>query len=212
MSLLVDAAVIGLFDAGPLVLAAMGFSLIYYLNGFINVAYAENVTLGAYFLYLLLDVTHDLWARGVWFSENDVLHIGLIVNPLAGLGGSLALKGSDGGGLRERVSGLTAEQRGRATQRVERALAPLAAAGADHVIMNPSRAGAKLVVLETLVASAARKNASSPPSIRILSTVPEKGAGTLLNIFMTSRIKSGWPFSKCSPSLTNVGMPGASCA
>lgn len=49
MSLLVDAAVIGLFDAGPLVLAAMGFSLIYYLNGFINVAYAETVTLGAYF-------------------------------------------------------------------------------------------------------------------------------------------------------------------
>ena len=49
MSLLVDATVIGLFDAGPLILAAMGFSLIYYLNGFINVAYAENVTLGAYF-------------------------------------------------------------------------------------------------------------------------------------------------------------------
>ncbi|MGI9647452.1 MAG: branched-chain amino acid ABC transporter permease, partial [Acidimicrobiia bacterium] len=49
MSMLVDSAVIGLFDAGPLVLAAMGFSLIYYLNGFINVAYAETVTLGAYF-------------------------------------------------------------------------------------------------------------------------------------------------------------------
>lgn len=58
-----------------------------------------------------------------------ILHIGLIVNPLAGLGGSLALKGSDGEVLRERVSGLTAEQRRRATQRVERALAPLAGAG-----------------------------------------------------------------------------------
>ena len=58
-----------------------------------------------------------------------ILHIGLIVNPLAGLGGSLALKGSDGEVLRERVSGLTAEQRRRATERVERALAPLVAAG-----------------------------------------------------------------------------------
>ena len=38
-----------------------------------------GVTLGAYFLYLILDVTHGLWARGVWFSENDVLHIGLIL-------------------------------------------------------------------------------------------------------------------------------------
>jgi branched-subunit amino acid ABC-type transport system permease component len=56
MSLLVDAAVIGLFDAGPLILAAMGFSLIYYLNGFINVAYAENVTLGAYFAVMLNNV------------------------------------------------------------------------------------------------------------------------------------------------------------
>ena len=58
-----------------------------------------------------------------------ILHIGLIVNPLAGLGGSLALKGSDGEVLRERLSGLTAEQRRRATERVERALAPLVGIG-----------------------------------------------------------------------------------
>ena len=37
------------------------------------------LTLGAYFLYLMLGITPTLWARGVWFSENDVLHIGLIV-------------------------------------------------------------------------------------------------------------------------------------
>ncbi|MEM7336361.1 MAG: branched-chain amino acid ABC transporter permease [Chloroflexota bacterium] len=49
MSILSDALIIGLIDAAPLVLAAMGFTLIYYLNGFINVAYAENITLGAYF-------------------------------------------------------------------------------------------------------------------------------------------------------------------
>ncbi|MEM8858090.1 MAG: branched-chain amino acid ABC transporter permease [Chloroflexota bacterium] len=49
MSILSDAIIIGLIDAAPLVLAAMGFTLIYYLNGFINVAYAENITLGAYF-------------------------------------------------------------------------------------------------------------------------------------------------------------------
>ncbi len=40
---------------------------------------------------------------------------------------------------------------------VERALKPLLAAAADSVVMNPSRAGAKLVVLEALVASPARK-------------------------------------------------------
>jgi hypothetical protein len=38
-----------------------------------------GVTLGAYFVYLVLDVTDKLWAQGVWFSENDVLHIGLIL-------------------------------------------------------------------------------------------------------------------------------------
>jgi len=49
MSFLTDTLVLGLIEAAPLVLAAVGFTLIYYLNGFINVAYAENVTLGAYF-------------------------------------------------------------------------------------------------------------------------------------------------------------------
>lgn len=41
--------VLGLLEAAPLVLAAIGFTLIYRLNGFTNVAYAENITLGAYF-------------------------------------------------------------------------------------------------------------------------------------------------------------------
>lgn len=54
------------------------------------------------------------------------LHIGLLVNPLAGLGGSLALKGSDGDELRERAASMTAQQRHRSQDRLQRALAPLA--------------------------------------------------------------------------------------
>ena len=53
------------------------------------------------------------------------LHLGLIINPLAGLGGSLALKGSDGPALRQRLRTLSAEQRNRARDRVERAFMPL---------------------------------------------------------------------------------------
>ena len=37
------------------------------------------LTLAAYFLYLMSGTTGILWARGVWFSENDVLQIGLII-------------------------------------------------------------------------------------------------------------------------------------
>jgi len=49
MDFLINSLVNGLIEAAPLVLAAMGFTLIYYLNSFINVAYGENVTFGAYF-------------------------------------------------------------------------------------------------------------------------------------------------------------------
>jgi len=38
-----------------------------------------GVTLCVYFIYLVLDVSQAFWAQGVWFSENDVLHIGLIL-------------------------------------------------------------------------------------------------------------------------------------
>lgn len=48
MGLLGDALVIGLTDEAPLVLAAIGFALLYRLTGLINVAYSETVTLGAY--------------------------------------------------------------------------------------------------------------------------------------------------------------------
>jgi branched-subunit amino acid ABC-type transport system permease component len=48
-SFLTSTMVLGLLEAAPLVLAAIGFTLIFCLNGFINVAYSENITLGAYF-------------------------------------------------------------------------------------------------------------------------------------------------------------------
>ena len=39
------------------------------------------ITSGAYSLYDNLDITRKLWAggQGIWFSQNDVLHIGLIL-------------------------------------------------------------------------------------------------------------------------------------
>ena len=52
MGFLTDALLIGVLQASPLVLAAIGFTLIYYLNGFINFAYSESITFGAYFASL----------------------------------------------------------------------------------------------------------------------------------------------------------------
>jgi branched-subunit amino acid ABC-type transport system permease component len=49
LDLLSDSLVIGLTEHAPLVLAAIGFALLYRLTGLINVAYSETVTLGAYF-------------------------------------------------------------------------------------------------------------------------------------------------------------------
>ena len=49
MDLLSKALVIGLTEHAPLVLAAIGFALLYRLTGLMNVAYSETVTLGAYF-------------------------------------------------------------------------------------------------------------------------------------------------------------------
>lgn len=53
-SLARKALIFGLAEEAPLALAAVGFALLYRLTGIINVAYAETVTLGAYF--------------GMWFN------------------------------------------------------------------------------------------------------------------------------------------------
>ena len=40
--------IIGFLESAPLMLAAVGFTLIFCLNGFINIAFAESLTVGAY--------------------------------------------------------------------------------------------------------------------------------------------------------------------
>ena len=49
MDFITQSVVIGVAYDAPLVLAAIGFALLYRLTGLINVAYAETLTLGAYF-------------------------------------------------------------------------------------------------------------------------------------------------------------------
>lgn len=59
MDFIAQSVIIGLVEQAPLVLAAIGFALIYRLTGLINVAYAETLTLGAYFA-MWLNTTFEL--------------------------------------------------------------------------------------------------------------------------------------------------------
>ncbi len=52
-----ESLVIGATENAPLVLAALGFALLYRLTGLLNVAYAETVTLGGYFAIWVTSTT-----------------------------------------------------------------------------------------------------------------------------------------------------------
>lgn len=77
MDLITQSIVIGLTEQAPLVLAAMGFALLYRLTGLINVAYAETVTLGAYF--------------GMWLNTSFGLDFYAVLVPTAIMSGLLSV-------------------------------------------------------------------------------------------------------------------------
>ena len=54
--------VVGATENAPLVLAALGFALLYRLTGLLNVAYAETITLGAYFAVWM----NNSWGLGFY--------------------------------------------------------------------------------------------------------------------------------------------------
>lgn len=75
-----------------LVFAAPGILALFILNGVryfklrqrtdlihLGVWLWLGITIAAYFIYYLSGNTPALWEKGIWFSENDVLHIGLIL-------------------------------------------------------------------------------------------------------------------------------------
>lgn len=77
MEFVTQAVVIGLTEHAPLVLAAIGFALLYRLTGLINVAYAETITLGAYF--------------GMWVNTTFGLDFYTVLIPTALLSGLLSV-------------------------------------------------------------------------------------------------------------------------
>lgn len=77
MEFVAESVVIGLVEQAPLVLAAIGFALIFRLTGLINVAYAETLTLGAYF--------------AIWLSETFDLDFYAVLLPTAILSGLLSV-------------------------------------------------------------------------------------------------------------------------
>jgi branched-subunit amino acid ABC-type transport system permease component len=77
MDFVSQSLVIGLTENAPLVLAAIGFALLYRLTGLINVAYAETITLGAYF--------------GMWVNTTYGLDFYAVLIPTALLAGTLSV-------------------------------------------------------------------------------------------------------------------------
>ena len=77
MDVLTQSVVIGLTEYAPLVLAALGFALLYRLTGLINVAYSETITLGAYF--------------GMWANTTFGLDFYTVVFPAGVLAGLVSV-------------------------------------------------------------------------------------------------------------------------
>lgn len=74
-----------------LIVTAPNILLLFAINGWRYFKYQKRMdfvllvtwvwlggVIGLYFTYLQLDLTGKLWSSGIWFSANDVLHIGLI--------------------------------------------------------------------------------------------------------------------------------------
>lgn len=77
MDLIIQSVVIGLTEYAPLVLAAIGFFLLYRLSKVINVAYAETITLGAYF--------------GVWANTTFDLNFYAVLIPAGVMSGLVSV-------------------------------------------------------------------------------------------------------------------------
>ena len=77
MDFVIQSLVIGLTENAPLVLAAIGFALLYRLTGLINVAYSETITLGAYF--------------GMWLNTTYGLDFYAVLIPTGLLAGVLSV-------------------------------------------------------------------------------------------------------------------------
>ncbi len=77
MDFVIQSVVIGLTENAPLVLAAIGFALLYRLTGLINVAYSETITLGAYF--------------GMWLNTTYGLDFYAVLIPTGLLAGVLSV-------------------------------------------------------------------------------------------------------------------------
>jgi branched-chain amino acid transport system permease protein len=77
LDFITQSLVIGLTENAPLVLAAIGFALLYKLTGLINVAYSETITLGAYF--------------GMWLNTTYGLDFYTVLIPTGLLAGVLSV-------------------------------------------------------------------------------------------------------------------------
>ncbi|MBI3749133.1 MAG: branched-chain amino acid ABC transporter permease [Chloroflexi bacterium] len=77
MDFITQPVVIGLTEHAPLILAAIGFALLYKLTGLINVAYSETITLGAYF--------------GMWLNTTYGLDFYTVLIPTGLLAGILSV-------------------------------------------------------------------------------------------------------------------------